>query len=219
MYLSRILSVVLVALLFGTGIILAGNQNDSSALRCDLDDLLDARAELDALLEDFEDALADDAEDALGTLYEVGAAHQQLAIDCGFIPPDIGERYVGEDVDAILLILDTLRGDPLNGQLLYNNEERAADGTVLGCVGCHMNEDIAPLTEGTWSRWDEIRRFEPEWEDATFEQFIVQSIVLPWESLAPGYAEVMPNNFGDRLSYQNLADLIAYLESQDQLLD
>jgi hypothetical protein len=29
----------------------------------------------------------------------------------------------------------------------------------------------------------------------------------------------MPGNFGHRLSLQNLADLVAYLESQDQLLD
>jgi mono/diheme cytochrome c family protein len=27
---------------------------------------------------------------------------------------------------------------------------------------------------------------------------------------------VMPANFGDRLTYQQLADLIAYLRSQDQ---
>jgi hypothetical protein len=49
---------------------------------------------------------------------------------------------------------------------------------------------------------------------------MVESLIDPWAYTVEGYPEnIMPNNFGSRLSYQNLADLIAYLSSQDQLLD
>jgi hypothetical protein len=163
--------------------------------------------------------LEEDAEATLSNLYDTGKAYQQLALDCGFIPDDIGELTVGMDVDFILNALENINGDPLKGQLLYNGEEPAADGSGLGCVGCHSDDDIAPVTEGTWTRWDEIHSLEPEFEEYDFAHYVVESVVLPWDYIVPDYGEVMPNNFGDRLSFQDLADLISYLESQDQYLD
>jgi cytochrome c553 len=202
------------------GIFMAQSATTSpSNLICDRDKLIEIQADYHALLDDFPVQLDEHAEATLALLYETGTAYRQLAIDCGYVPPDIGEHFVGSDVDRILEILETLNGDPLNGQLLYNNEEAAADGSVIGCVGCHENQDIAPLTEGTWTRWDEIRRHDPELADYSFEQYTVESIVLPWDYLVAGYGEVMPNNYGERLSFQDMADLIAYLESQDQFLD
>jgi cytochrome c553 len=191
----------------------------SSDLTCDHDELLATQAELADLLDGFSTQIDGDPQAALAQLYEVGQNYQELALKCGYIPDDIGERTVGTDIDIILTALESVNGDPLNGQLLYNGEANAADGGITGCIGCHENPDIAPLTAGTWTRWDEIRRLEPQFEDYTFKQYAAESIILPWEYLAPDYAQVMPNNFGDRLSYQDLADLIAYLESQDQLLD
>jgi hypothetical protein len=46
-------------------------------------------------------------------------------------------------------------------------------------------------------------------------QYLVESIVQPGHYIAPGYDNVMPNNFGDRLTLQDLADLLIFLESQD----
>ncbi len=207
-------------LVCGLSMVYITAQPDAPALRCEVDDLLAAQAELSAGLAAFESDVMADAPEALATLYTVGAAYQEWALACGYIPADIGERRVGTDVETILIALESVDGDPLNGQLLYNNEIVAADGELLGCVGCHMNEIIAPLTEGTWTRWDEIRRFEPQFEAYTFEQYTVESIIHPWDYIVPGYPEnTMPNNFGDRLSYQDLADLLVYLESQDQFLD
>lgn len=179
-----------------------------------------AQAELSLLLMDFGAMLESDEEAALAALYDVGTAYRELALACGHIPDDIGELYVGEDIDRIMTALEAVSGDPLNGQLLYNNVEVATDGSALGCVGCHMDEDVAPLTEGTWTRWDEIRSLEPQFADYTFERYMVESIVHPWDYTVPGYPDfTMPNNFGERLSFQDLADLIAFLSSQDQLLD
>lgn len=194
-------------------------QEDDFETTCDVEALVERQAELTALLEDFAAGMDDTPEATLAALYEVGLAYQALALDCGHIPENVGELTVGTDVAQILRVLEDVNGDPLNGQLLYNSIELAADGRELGCSGCHMNVEVAPLTEGTWTRWDEMRRAEaPEYED--FAYYMVESIVLPWDYTVPDYpTQGMPNNFGDRLSYQDLADLIAYLESQDQLLD
>lgn len=210
---------LLFAAILGGSILLAQGTQPDTPLTCDQDDLVSTQAELQSLLENFSENLAGDSQAALGQLYEIGQQYQELAINCGFIPEDIGGRFVGTDLETILRVLEEVSGDPLNGQLLYNNEAPAADGNVLGCVGCHSEETIAPLTEGTWTRWDEIRRLEPVLEDFSFERYTVESILLPWDYLVPDYGQVMPNNFGDRLSYQDLADLIAYLSSQDQLID
>lgn len=209
-------------LCIGGSILLAQSEDTEPAdfeLTCDPEELIVTQAELTALLEEFENQLEENTEETLSQLYEIGTQYRTLAVDCGFIPDDIGEQFVGTDIETVLRVLETVDGDPLNGQLLYNNEAPATDGGVLGCLGCHTDETLAPLTEGTWTRWDEIHSLEPQFEDYTFEHYTAESILLPWDYLVSGYAEVMPNNFGDRLSYQDLADLIAYLESQDQFLD
>lgn len=214
---------VIVLLMFGSGLMLIAQSDDDTTdneLTCDEGQLLTEHENLEAMLEDFAEMTTEDAPTALEALYEVGLAYQALALECGYIPDDVGELYVGDDVDRIMTVLENVTGDPINGQLLYSNQQVAADGLETGCVGCHIEEVIAPLTEGTWTRWDEIRSLEPQFEDYSFEQYMVESIVLPWAYTVPDYPEMaMPNNYGGRLSYQDLADIIAFLNSQDQFLD
>jgi mono/diheme cytochrome c family protein len=207
-------------ILFSGGYLLAQSVDLDEALTCDPTDLVFDQLNAHESLRDFGPDLAQDPTAALSQLYETGLLYQELALACGHIPEDAGELFAGTDVERILTVLETIQADPLNGQLIYNNLELAADGTELGCIGCHMDEDsTGPPTEGTWTRWDEIRSELPQFEDYTFEQYMVESIVHPWDYTAPGYAEnIMPNNYGDRMSYQDLADVIAYLSSQDQLL-
>jgi len=218
---KNLTTLLLIALCLSLGAVLYSQENEPEdiELACNPDELIEAQAELALLLENFADDLDVDPSAALSQLYDVGQEYQTLALDCGHIPDDIGELFVGDDVERIVTALDALSGDPQRGQLLYNNLEVAADGKELGCVGCHSEEETGPLTEGTWTRWDEIRRLEDELEDYSFEEYMVESIVLPWAYLVPAYGEVMPNNFGDRMSYQDLADIILYLSSQDQFLD
>ena len=218
----------LVAIIIITGAALAQTETTPTPapepIDCDPAALAQTQADLAAQLDTFAEGVASEDDDsrlaALESLFVVGETYQNLALACGYIPDDIGERTIGTDVERILTVLEDIRGDPLNGQLLYNNEQVAADGVELGCIGCHNNEIVAPLVEGTWTRWDEIRSLEPQFADYTFVQYSVESIVLPWDYHVPDYPlNTMPNNFGDRMSYQNLADILAYLESQDQFLD
>lgn len=178
-----------------------------------------AQLELAAQLETFAQDYRTEDPEALAALYDVGKAYQQLALDCGYIPDDAGTLVVGtDDVERILTVLETVQGDPIEGQLLYNGEIAAASGSALTCAACHEGGAIAPPTEGTWTRWDEEHRQEPTFADYTFEHYAVESIIRPWDYFVATYPEfTMPDYYHMQLSYQNLADLIAYLASQDQL--
>lgn len=119
------------------------------------------------------------------------------------------ENPVGGDVPAIVAELETVSGDPLNGQTLYNG--------ALGCAGCHGNEIVAPLTSDTWPALvNGTRLSDPALAGYTPEQYLVESIVHPEAYTVPNYAQAMPRDFGERLDAQMLADIIAYLKSYDE---
>ena len=179
-----------------------------------------------------------DSEQAIANLYRLGAAYQEMAIRCGYAPNEpevnvmidfvlrfasldalIAAQSIGSDVDSILLELDELIGDPLSGQLLYNGLEPTLGGAILGCSGCHANGDVAPPTEGTWTRINDGYLLLPEFEDYTVTRYIVESITHPEIYIVPGYQAVMPNIYNNQLTPQQLADIVAFLDSQDQLLD
>lgn len=178
-------------------------------LLCDPAELQAQQEQYAALLENFAADSAADPTLALKTLFDVGLAYQNLALDCGYIPPDAGVRMVGTEVERILNTLLNLYGDPLNGQVLYSSE--------LACASCHVvtGGEVAPHLEGTFTRIDETRLNDPLLEGYTPEQYLVESIVNPAHYIVPGYQNVMPTNFGDRLTAQDLADLVAFLLSQD----
>lgn len=129
-----------------------------------------------------------------------------LAEGGGEVPNFVGTETPTEEIVAELA---NYEGDPQSGQALYNG--------ALACAGCHLNAAVAPVTEGTWTRAQEERLPLPEFEGYTPVGYLAESIIHPNAYVVPGYPEgVMPQNFGERLTYQDLADLIAYLASQDQ---
>lgn len=181
---------------------------------------------------------AADRDQSLDSLFRLGAAYQAMALRCGYIPDAlqvetmlaqvlpfvtldelIAAQAVGDDVEKIMTELEAYPGDPLNGQLLYNGQEPALGGALLGCGGCHENEAAAPLTAGAWTRINDIRLSSPELKGYGHRQYLIESIVQPQAYIVPDYAPTMPDIYSRQLTAQQLADLIAYLDSQDQLLD
>jgi mono/diheme cytochrome c family protein len=179
-----------------------------------------------------------DPEQALANLFRLSAAYQDMAIRCGYIPNEpevdvmlthvlefaslddlIAAQSIGTDVEAILLELEEVDGDPITGQLLYNGLEPVLGGAFVGCSGCHADGQIAPSTEGTWTRITDHRLLEPQFEDYTVQHYLVESIVHPEAFVAEPYQNVMPNMYGTQLTIQQLADIVAFLDSQDQLLE
>lgn len=183
---------------------------------------------------DFENA----PESSTANLFRLGAVYQDLAIKCGYQPSEqeldalvqltlsltdlqtlIAANAVGDDVEEVLAELETVRGDVLHGQELYNGLEPVLDGSLLGCAGCH-NGQTAPTTEGTWTRVNDIRLQDPQFAEYSVEQYLIESILHPNAYIAPDYIEgLMPTFYSTRLDLQQLADLVAYLMSQDQLLE
>ncbi|MBZ0303314.1 MAG: cytochrome c [Anaerolineae bacterium] len=125
---------------------------------------------------------------------------------------DVTDRRADIDasVQRVLGELESVTGDPNNGQTLYNG--------ALACSSCHSNASIAPPTEGTFTRINDTRLKDPALAGYTPEHYLVESILIPNAYISPSTypANAMPQNFGERLDLQMLADLIAYLKSHDE---
>ena len=208
---------------------------DNVAESCTAEELTQRQTTLAAYLTlDF----VNDSESAVANLFRLGALYQAMALQCGYVPNEaevdrlldqalafaslddlIAAQSVGSDVEAILVELEEVYGDPLQGQLLYNGLEPALGGTALGCSGCHEDGSVAPLTAGTWTRVNDIRLESPQFADYSHRQFLVESIVQPMAYITPDYAGMMPEFYGGQLTTEQLADLVAFLDSQDQLLE
>lgn len=174
---------------------------------------------------------------AQSALFQLGQRYQAIALRCGYMPFEDEQQElidqtllvvnltdivtalaIGSDVEVALAEIEELFGDSFDGQLLYNGLEMGLDGNILGCSTCH-NGEVAPLTEGTYTRVEEIRLLEEQFEAYTIRQYLVESILEPHAYIVPEYENVMGSNYSTRLDAQMLADIVAYLESQDQLLD
>lgn len=174
---------------------------------------------------------------ATANLFRLGAVYQQMALACGYAPSEtevdaqilqtlaladlariVAARSVGTDTEAIVaqLAAGEVFGDSYSGQLLYNGLENGLDGSPLGCSGCH-NGQTAPAVEGTWTRVTEERLNDPALAGYDVTQYLVESILHPNAYVVEAYTpDLMPPYYGQRLDLQQLADLVAYLDSQDQ---
>jgi mono/diheme cytochrome c family protein len=130
---------------------------------------------------------------------------------------DAASAPIGRDVEEALASLEGLTGDAARGEQLYNGN--AQTGTqppaVLGCSGCHTGGAVGPATVGTWSRTQNERLTEPEFSDYTVEEYLVESIVRPDAYVVEGYTEgAMLQVYGEQMTPQDMADVLAYLESE-----
>jgi mono/diheme cytochrome c family protein len=104
-------------------------------------------------------------------------------------------------------------GDPENGEALANGSS--------GCAGCHILSATGPawLPDGDQPgigqrAADLIGDASYNGTASTAEEYLFESTVLTNVYIVEGYqANIMPNNYGDRLSPQDMADLLAYMLS------
>ena len=90
-----------------------------------------------------------------------------------------------------------------------------------GCAGCHELSTVGPA----WVSQAELPGIAERSEAliasgdysgraTSVEQYLFESVVAPNGFLLDGFeANIMPGNYGDRLTVQELADLIAYMLS------
>jgi mono/diheme cytochrome c family protein len=153
-----------------------------------------------------------------------------------------GGRYLSaEELDDLIAFLLTLRGEEVpevdirptpevDVDLGISLEEgNAARGRQLPavtyrCAGCHANDEIAGYGPPFVSTDDlppirergELRISDPAYEGraATNEEYLLESILVPAVYIVPGeWKEKMPNAFHMVMSDQELADILAWLET------
>lgn len=126
-----------------------------------------------------------------------------------------GPAPVGTNVSAITEEVATLTGDPARGEQVYAGTAASEIGLRVGCQACHAGGAVGPATVGTWSRTENERLTLPEFADYTIEQYLIEAIVRPDDfAIAPYATGLMPGVFGQQLSAQDLADILAYLQTQ-----
>jgi mono/diheme cytochrome c family protein len=126
----------------------------------------------------------------------------------GAEPTPVTGEMMGSDMHVVLP-----PGDPEAGRAL-------AEGT-LGCAACHILSPVGP----PWAATEEqpglavragLRIGEDGYlgEATTAEEYLIESVVRPNAYVVAGYPDnpnPMPPNFGERITLQNMADLLAYM--------
>jgi mono/diheme cytochrome c family protein len=93
--------------------------------------------------------------------------------------------------------------------------------TTKGCAGCHISQAIGPGWAASGSVPGVGARAETRYSAADYtgqatsaQQYLLESIVNPNAYVVEGYAaNLMPQNYGETLTAQEAADLIAYMLS------
>ncbi len=104
-------------------------------------------------------------------------------------------------------------GDPAHGKSL-------SEGS-LGCASCHVLTAVGPKWAAEGGEPGIGTRAEARFQATGYagsatsaEQYLFESIVLPNANVVEGFQpNLMPQNYADRLSAQDAADLIAYMLS------
>ena len=140
-----------------------------------------------------------------------GRAHYSMMMDVEVVDGDtfdawmhdkvkhIGKREaVGVDLDAPLPA-----GDPVAGEQVFHG---------YGCEMCHSltgeSRSTGPTLLGIGAKAAERREGYPA------DRYLHEAIVQPCAYLVNGYPCIMPEEYGQQMTAQELADLIAYLSQQ-----
>lgn len=121
-------------------------------------------------------------------------------------PPTPSGPVVGNDITKELP-----EGDAASGEELSN---------TLACVACHVSGTTGPAwapsggQPGIGER-AETRYTQPDYTGSatSAEQYLFESIVDPGVFLVEGYADLMPHTYATSLTDQQVADLIAHLQT------
>lgn len=118
---------------------------------------------------------------------------------------DLSEEEIiaGLPDDVVAALADA---EPANGENL---------ALVNGCIGCHSLDPEAQMTGPTWHNAGNVAITRVEGMGPA--AYLYSSIVAPNDSIVTDYQQgLMPQNYAESISADDLADLVAYLLSQQE---
>jgi cytochrome c551/c552 len=128
-----------------------------------------------------------------------------LAAGCGSTVPGGGRKVTTPTPVTVVGTIPSQTGPAGNaarGKVVYN---------ANGCGACHTFTP-AGSTGKVGPDLDNLAASAKKANQGTLAQYVLSSIVNPNGYIVPGYpANVMPQTFGQKLSKQQLADLVAFL--------
>ena len=102
-------------------------------------------------------------------------------------------------------------GDAIKGATL---------ATAKGCAGCHITAAVGPAWLASSEQPGIGTRAATRYTESAYtgkatsaEQYLVESIVQPGAHVAAGFNNIMPATFGQSLAAQDVADLVAYMQT------
>lgn len=129
-----------------------------------------------------------------------GLRHSQMLADVRVLERSEFDNWVGAET-ARLAALDTPEA---RGEQLYQTQ---------GCIGCHSLDGtivVGPSWLNLYGRQEQL-------DDGTSviadEDYIRHSILYPGDQIVKGFQNLMPANYGEILSENDIEDLIAFIKT------
>lgn len=123
------------------------------------------------------------------------------------VPPKLAELppeqvTAGFPDDALTALTNA---NPANGETI---------ALTFGCVGCHAVDPTLVRTGPTWHNIGDTAVVRVAGESPAF--YLYQSITAPNSHVVEGYpGNIMPQNFSETMSTQQIGDMVAYLLAQN----
>ena len=127
---------------------------------------------------------------------------------------EIGPPEISEDLMmGVDITIELPQGDAERGQALVEG--------ILGCAACHTLTDVG----SPWTAQDGLPALAPraairiEQADyaglaTTPEEYLIESVVMPNAFIVEGFSQgVMPTDYGERITLQEMADVLDYMLS------
>lgn len=136
----------------------------------------------------------------------------QSAGEVEIAPTPVPPKFAELTPDQVMAGLD-----PAVQEAIANADASSGETIALtfGCIGCHSLNPDDVRTGPTWHNVGDTAVIRVPGESPA--QYIYQSITAPNAFVVPGYpANIMPANFTDLMTPEQIADMVAYLLQQHE---